>query len=529
MAMEWWSAIIAALALAKSIALNLVIARVVGFVFSLCRLHVFVRRRLAKQGILGPKPSWLAGNAVEMKRLVASATSADMKSTSNDISARLLPFHHKHAQTYGKRFLAWSVGWEPFVSISEPELIHEILNSTDFEKSGIQNRFMMPLFGRGLVMATGKAWDHQRRLLNPAFYVERIKGFLPTINFCASGLVQEWKGLIRSSSSNVVEVDVHSVLTSVTADIIARTSFGHEFTHREEYVRLERELEVCVLNQPAFCLIPGYRYLPTKQNRKLWEITRKIRSYLYELIDARLATGKDHFGDDILGLLLAATFSSSPSSTKKVPPMSKDVLIDDCKTLFFAGHESSADLVTWSMMLLALNPEWQARARSEVLQVLDGCEVLTSEMLPKLKLIGNILSETLRLYPAAVAIRRKAVKDVVFTKGKLVIPKGVCAEVPILRVHHDPELWGDDVLEFNPDRFSKSEAVAAGSYLPFGWGPRICIGRNFALAEAKVVLSTLLDNFEWEISPSYRHSPRAGVTLYPQHGMQLLLRQLPQN
>jgi len=139
--------------------------------------------------------------------------------------------------------------------------------------------------------------------------------------------------------------------------------------------------------------------------------------------------------------------------------------------------------------------------------------------------VTMVLYEVLRLYPPAISFVRKTYKEMEI--GGITYPAGVILEVPVLFTHHDPDIWGSDVHEFRPDRFAEGISKASkdpGAFLPFGWGPRICIGQNFALLEAKMALCMILQRFEFELAPSYTHAPHTVITMHPMHGAQLKLR-----
>ncbi|KAI5056431.1 hypothetical protein GOP47_0028249 [Adiantum capillus-veneris] len=243
-------------------------------------------------------------------------------------------------------------------------------------------------------------------------------------------------------------------------------------------------------------------FLPTATNRSRWRLRKQTSSILEQIIRRRLSLANenesDAFGSDLLGLMLSALKEESRGNQKNLVTMSLQEIIDECKTFFFAGHETTSSLLTWA---------WSSR-----------CEFL------ELKLIGMILHEVLRLYPPAVDLSREANKDVKL--GGISIPGGTSMFFPILVLHVDPKLWGEDALQFNPLRFEGGISKAckhSSAFLPFGVGPRICVGQNFSLMEAKIARCMILQKFQFRISPAYRHAPRVVLTLQPEHGMPTLL------
>ncbi|KAK6132448.1 hypothetical protein DH2020_033825 [Rehmannia glutinosa] len=230
--------------------------------------------------------------------------------------------------------------------------------------------------------------------------------------------------------------------------------------------------------------------------------------------------------NDLLGILMESNSRFSQEHGNKNVGMSVEDVVEECKLFYFAGSESTSCLLVWTIVLLCQHPEWQTQAREEVNRVFGKSEP-NFEGLNHLRTVTMILQEVLRLYPPAPLTVRGPTETVKL--GNLTIPRGVHLTLLIGLLHYDPKIWGEDAKEFKPQRFSEGVSNATkiqSSFIPFSSGPRVCIGQNFAMIEAKLALAMILKNFSFELSPSYLHAPSSVLTLQPQFGAPIILRSL---
>ncbi|WVZ82204.1 hypothetical protein U9M48_029491 [Paspalum notatum var. saurae] len=484
-----------------------------------------VARAFAQQGVRGPRYHILLGNIREAKALMAKASGATLDRSSHDIVPRVLPHLHAWVSRYGKVFLWWK-GSAPALCLANYDMVKRVLS----DKTGLYVKLDMPpvlmsLMGKGLASAEGDDWARHRLVVHPAFAMDKIKMMTAAMAACVEDVVRAWEARIAAAATGEVTVDVGHQFWELTADVISHTALGSSYRQGKEVFLAQEELLLMVIANFTSVPIPGMRYLPTKANVLRWKLERKVRATLMAIIDERLAAAKEArgYGTDLLGLMLEANAGDGGQRL-----MSMNEIIDECKTFFFAGHETTAHHLTWTTFLLGTHPEWQQRLREEVLRECGGADVpLHADALNKLKLLTMVLYETLRLYGPATFIERQTTADVDLCGVK--VPKGTVLTIPFVMLHRDEEAWGADASEFNPLRFQDGVGRAAAqpnALLSFSLGPRACIGQDFAMLEAKATLALILRRFAFEVAPEYMHAPAQFLTLQPMHGVQVVLKLL---
>jgi cytochrome P450 family 709 len=254
---------------------------------------------------------------------------------------------------------------------------------------------IMSLVGMGLAFTQGDDWARHRRVVHPAFSMDKLKAMTGAIAACATEVIGAWEDRAKAAKGEEVTVDVGQQFQELTADVISHTAFGSSYRQGKEVFLAQRELQFIAFASIDNVRVPGSQYAPTKANVRRWLLERKVRGTLMAIIDERLDATKESrgYGTDLLGLMLEANVASADG--RRI--MSMDEIIDECKTFFFAGHDTTSHLLTWAMFLLGTHPEWQQKLREEVLQECGGAEApILGEALNKLKLVSpRIVSKPL--------------------------------------------------------------------------------------------------------------------------------------
>nr|AIC74459.1 Cytochrome P450 CYPIV [Withania somnifera] len=504
-----------------------------------------IEQHFAKQGIRGPPYKFFIGNAKEIVSLMMKASSQTMPYCSHNILPRVLSFYHHWKKIYGATFLVW-FGPTPRLAVADPDLIREIFTTkSEFYEKNEAHPLIRQLEGDGpSLVLKGEKWAHHRKIITPTFHMENLKLLIPG---AACKVIEMLEKLTPNSKNGGIEIEVSEWFQILTEDIVAQTAFGHSYEQGKAIFRLQAQQMVLASEAFQKVFIPGYRFLPTKRNIKSWKLDTEVKKLLMKLIQERREDwGKNemhenHGPKDLLGLMIQASMKESSLSTSIHTPIhhsssahnnnnssmvTANDIAEECKTFFFAGEQTTSNLLTWTTIFLAMHPQWQVQARDEVIKVCGSRHIPTKDHVAKLKMLSMIVNESLRLYPPTVATIRRAKTDVE------------------LGPYKDPSR--DGAADSNPGRPSRSsymgirckrvqpgsllEGVARAAkhpvgFIPFGLGVRTCIGQNLALIQTKLALAIILQRFSLRLSPQYQHAPTVLMLLYPQYGAPIRFQQ----
>ncbi|KAK8987956.1 hypothetical protein V6N11_065560 [Hibiscus sabdariffa] len=480
---------------------------------------------LNSQGIKGPPYRFIHGNSKEIVEMKKEALSKPMGLT-HDIFPKLQPHHYSWINRYGqidawKNYVFWN-GVRAQLVISETELVKEVLKNSEKVYPKKKNSvYTSNLTGNGLPSIEGEKWVRQRKLANYVFHGESLKNMTPAVIASVETMLKKWKG------QEGKEMEVVQEFRLLTSEVISRTAFGSSYLEGEKIFDLLHKSSIIAGKNFFNTSIPFInKLLKPADLLESEKFAKEIHDCVLKIVkkrEDRVVNGKaDSFGNDFPGLLVHA-YHDSDNKNK----ISLEDLVDECKTFYLAGQDTVNSLLAWTVLLLAIHGDWQERARSEVIQIF-GNQNPHHEGISKLKIITMIINETLRLYDPAVSIVREVGREVQL--GKLVLPGNMDLLVPIMGLHHNPDLWGDDVHLFKPERFAEGIAKAtkynSAAYLPFGQGVRTCVGTTFAITETKIALAMILQRYAITLSPAYVHSPMIIITVQPKHGIQITLESL---
>lgn len=443
-------------------------------------------------------------------KAIPTAKGAPIAGLTSDMIDNAPEFLLRMADEYGE-IVQFKMFGKRFVLVSGPELIRDVLvtHYDEFPKSDRDAKIIGRFLGKGLVPNNDIPFHKiQRKLMQPAFHVRRINAYADVMVDYTRRLMADWQ-------SGAVH-DIAEAMMSLTMFIVSKTLYNADMETMAEQAQVIGDA-IAVMqtasNDDYQGLILWPEWIPTMRNRQ-----RKVaRTVLYNVIDRliaeRRASGEIEDTGDLLSMLLLAKYDDGT-------PMPDQQVRDELVTLFAAGHETTSNALTWTWYLLSQNRDVEARLHHELDTVLGG-RAPTLEDLPTLSFTLQTIKEAMRLYPPAWLLNgRFAIADTVV--GGYVIPEGSTIFIAPYAQHRLPRYW-DNPEQFDPDRFTpeREKALSRYVYMPFGGGPRICIGNSFALMEAHLVVATIAQRLRFELMPGQTIELNPQITLSNKTGMHM--------
>jgi len=409
------------------------------------------------------------------------------------------------AAVYREDFVATPGTRAPRAWVTSPALIKSVLlDQRDKFRKLTQIRLLGPLLGRGILTSEDADWRWQRQAAAPIFRPQDLAAFVPAFVQCAERAVERWRGgggAVRSMDEDI---------TRLTLEIVAQTLLpgGDEAfmgTLQDSVRRMQRsggwDILYASMDVPRWVPRPGMRRGRVEARIMREAVARRLRAH-------RAQPPRD---DDLVARLVAAR---DPETGRA---MDEQQLVDNLLTFYLAGHETTAKAIAWTLYLLARSPEWSGALVEEIESVTGGAPVRAGH-LERLERVQQVLKESMRLFPPVPMMSRQAVAGT--TLGAHAIAAGTSVLIPIYAIHRHAARW-ERPHEFDPARFAPQleRAISRYQYMPFGAGPRICIGMPFAMMEATAVIATLLQHATFSWAGREEPEPVARVTLAPRGGM----------
>jgi cytochrome P450 len=426
-----------------------------------------------------------------------------VRELSKDFVMTVHPYFEQHGKTF-----TFVINGSHEIMTKDPKFAHEVLvkQAAHFQKPADYTNSVSGLarfFGSGLLTSNGEFWKRQRKLVAPALHVKRIANYADTMVDFTTKQMTQW--------ADGKQISVVNEMNAITMQIIAKTMFNAEV--QQDITNLQSALgkvqDFMLDNQTALIKLPGW--MPTLPRYRADTANNTLNEFIYRTINDWKKVGEDK-GDLLSMLLLARDEDGNPMSDQQAR--------DEALTLFLAGFETTANTLNWTWYLLAKHPLIAKKLHAELDSVLQG-RTPTLEDLKNLSYTANVIKESMRLYPPAYNYGRQATQDVVIDGYE--IPAGANVTVWSYHMHHDPDLWQDPEA-FIPERWEDESALPENAYLPFGNGPRVCIGNAFASMEANLLLATIASRFELHLDPSITVGMKAAITLNPNNLLPMTLK-----
>ncbi|WP_300515994.1 cytochrome P450 [Aliiroseovarius sp.] len=397
-----------------------------------------------------------------------------------------------------------------FHMVQDPESLRVILRDRvdQYPKSPEVGAILRPAIGRGLFTSDGDHWRWQRRAAAPVFSRRNVETLGPVMTRAARAVSGRLDAALDGTAT--AEIDMADQMLLTAFDVIGQVCFSHNDGIPHDLARRAIERYLAGAGRVSLFDFLGLpEWVPRPARLMVGGDLKRLKSAAVTAIEARRTMEVD--SPDLLDMLMA---SEDPDTGRR---MTTEELRDNVLTFLVAGHETTALALSWSLYLLAFDPAVQTRARDQARQVL-GSRAATVEDVPALPFFRQIIDEAMRLYPPAALLTRTALAPDQLRDRE--IRTGDTVMLPIYALHRNRELW-DNPDSFNPDRFEDPRAIPPFQYLPFGTGPRVCIGMSFAMQEAVIILSTLLARYRFEAIPDRDPRPEMVLSLRPVGGVWL--------
>jgi cytochrome P450 len=412
-------------------------------------------------------------------------------------------------EAFDQDIMAGRFLWRRRFIINEPSAIRHVLldNAANYRKSELTRRLLEPGLGRGLLTSEGETWRRHRRIMAPAFDRRSIESYAPVITAVTRDLLARWDALPDAS-----EVDVGAAMMHTTSHIISRAMFSANSDAIVEVVergvgRYQMTVRPSLFDLLRFPLWFADLFSGRRSTAKVFnEFDRAVDELIASRADAAAAQPKD-----LLARLVAARDAETGGA------MTAKEVRDEVVTIFMAGHETTAQALTWTWYLLTLHPAVEAKLHDEVRVVLDG-RMPHYEDIARLRYTRMVIEESMRLYPPAHTMAREPVADDEVLGQR--IPRGAIVLISPWLLHRKASLWPDP-HRFNPERFTAEPPRF--TYIPFGAGQRICIGAAFAMTEAILILATIVQHYRLRLKSGHPIEPQGLITLRPRYGMPMTL------
>jgi len=417
----------------------------------------------------------------------------------------------KYTALYGDTFRFYFGGVKEAIVTTNPVVIQHVLktNSENYHKSHIQKKRMGHFLGKGLLTTEGEAWKTQRRLIQSGFERKQLEVLSSIMQDSLADSLRDF-----DRQAHIGPVDIYPLMMKITFAMVGKSLFGAKL--KEDDINLISEAISTVQEFMVRQTIQPYLnpwFTVSGELRKHEEMTARAFGILRDYIRRRR---EEKPGHDLLQILLDARYSDGTS-------MSDELVVSESMQILVAGHETSSNALSWLLYLLSSRPDCVDRVRDEFDSVLGERHVSFSDV-PKFEFTTQVILEALRLYPPFWMVDRMTLAD--DRAGDLDIPRGSTVVVFIYGTHHSPRYW-ENPESFDPERFTKAKEKlhTPFAHLPFGAGPRGCIGGNYAMLQMLMILSVVLRKYDFHLVPGQTIEPRPMVILRPEHGIRVTFTQ----